>query len=548
MIHNSLVVQNTCIMELNEIKQKKKMISFQKLKSVNLDLEILERQSLETLIRLGKVNSTFRKAVIKTIKRLSNRLFSNPSHKGVKKYFEYFKRLGKALVINGSTAEEKYRLYKWCVDSSDIFYFDLYNAVDVGNVEKVKELLNSKKNPNVYHPIGNHTPLHLAIQRRQLSITFSQKSEEKLFDTIIELLLDNKSDPNLYDYLNFNEKRSFPLYEAALNRDVALFTRLVKAGGQPNRYLPNTQGKSKETIDEMLVKNVTLFKGWETLHGYIEQGLYDLNRPLSRKENVLGEWLLKHAIKNKNIAMFEFVIKNKNINLKNPAFIEMFFNCIEDSELKFVQLFLEKDPSLANIIKDRSGSYPIFAVKKGDVEMMQLLDQHQANFMQRGLEQHTVLHQAVMRGDLRMVEFLREKNELLNAMDDSHHTPLHFAISSYEKEILICLLRAGANPHQLRNSKNLFCFFGAIDSKGHAIESAEALIKAGANINCGLSPLFHALMIKNHSLIEWLLNQEIDLNAKNSEGKTAAQVAAEMGLHDIAQQLNELTLAHTEKM
>lgn len=361
-----------------------------------------------------------------------------------------------------------------------------------------------------------------------------------------------------------NHPHAQTLLESLIYQYITLYINEYKDNEEINKSLLNRIHYLINTgtmISNNPMLELLLDQAIEKEAGELISFLVSLEIPVNGEWKTLGEWLLYRAIFKQNMKMALLLIKSKKVRIDHPDFIPTFFKNVEVSKIKAVKFFLQKEPSLANCIHPEKMVSPIFvAVEKNNIEMLQLFDRYNANFLQRDEMGRTVLHQAILNSSVQMVTFLTKKKALLNLVDNYDCSPLAYALSScrYKKdnistEIFSELLKAGAEPNQLWQDhlypspqppqEHTLFYFVARSGEDDAIKLAEMLLEAGIQIdrNDGFSPLFYAVQFENRSLIKWLINNGANLQAKNKDGKTVEEVAKELGYDDIAEQLHELT-------
>ncbi|XP_028391726.1 transient receptor potential cation channel subfamily A member 1 homolog isoform X2 [Dendronephthya gigantea] len=109
-----------------------------------------------------------------------------------------------------------------------------------------------------------------------------------------------------------------------------------------------------------------------------------------------------------------------------------------------------KDPkAVADLLNGEHEKHQPFleAAKKGKVELLQFFWDEGANYSQRTPEDQTVLHYAVLSGELAVVEFLLEKNEFLEMIDFTDEINISaagYATKLGKAEILRYMLEKGA--------------------------------------------------------------------------------------------------------
>ena len=118
----------------------------------------------------------------------------------------------------------------------------------------------------------------------------------------------------------------------------------------------------------------------------------------------------------------------------------------------------------------------------------------------------TTLHIAASNGNIKAIDRLVAEGNDLNERDNEGMTPLIRAINMNQKESVIVLLKSGAD-----------------------INTPDSIF-----LN---SPLHHAVIQGNSSLVKLLLEKKADSSLRNNEGKSPLDLAVEMGNNAMAQLL-----------
>jgi ankyrin repeat protein len=199
-------------------------------------------------------------------------------------------------------------------------------------------------------------------------------------------------------------------------------------------------------------------------------------------------------------------------------------------------------------VRDNYGCTPLNdAVLYGDLEMVQILLDYKAEVNARTTRNETPIHR-VSRGSRSgihhhcdIARLLLERGADLNAEDEDGETPLHVAAQGKAVGVVRVLLEHGANV-------------GAEDNRGRAplhgaaengmVEVVRVLLEHGANVGVednqkGRTPLHRAVESGWVEVVRVLLEHGANVGAKDSKGKTPLHRAAEYGMVEVVRVLLE---------
>lgn len=149
------------------------------------------------------------------------------------------------------------------------------------------------------------------------------------------------------------------------------------------------------------------------------------------------------------------------------------------------------------------------------------------------------IHEACAAGLTEQVQLmLDQKPEVINELSSHGFYPLGIAAHFGKEDIVRILLRNHANPNAYsQNGFQSYPIHAALLNQHDNI--AKMLIEAGAEVNVvqnsRISPLHIAAQQGNIDLIIILLENGAHIQIQNDQGKTASDLAAEKGFHEIAE-------------
>jgi ankyrin repeat protein len=198
------------------------------------------------------------------------------------------------------------------------------------------------------------------------------------------------------------------------------------------------------------------------------------------------------------------------------------------------QVQMAKEESIASSIHvlDEDGNNILMrSALKGDVEMTSKALALKANVLQVNTSGKSVLHCAIIGGNVKVFKLFRPYTELdINLPDELGCTPLHYALTV---ELAALLLSSGANPES-SDHRGCTPFLSACYRLRPEDESQFQLIRFflsfGVNINvidnAGVSPLSLSAMKNDSRLMQALLEEGANPNVKKSNEMLAVHHAA----------------------
>lgn len=196
----------------------------------------------------------------------------------------------------------------------------------------------------------------------------------------------------------------------------------------------------------------------------------------------------------------------------------------------------------------RFGATPLMlAANEGKLEMVEALLKAGAQVHLKDSGGKSVLSYASSSKNLAVVKKVYNANKnLVDDKDKLGNFPLSYAAMMGSIEIVNFLLDQGS-PTDIKNGENSSPLYLTIRSgihHGNAYIIAKKLISKGAEVNLQsgydqFSPLMHAAEDGDLRAVKLLIDNNADRNLKNRNGKTAFDLATELGRDDIVKYLSQ---------
>ncbi|XP_063923860.1 putative ankyrin repeat protein RF_0381 [Zophobas morio] len=247
------------------------------------------------------------------------------------------------------------------------------------------------------------------------------------------------------------------------------------------------------------------------------------------------------ALKEETLQDVTSFLQGKNVNQTDDQGFTLLARAIQSQNIKVVQCLLTLN---ANSCKTVNGQTPLqLAVKTQNLQIVQLLLQHGA--------EHTIqtaLFEAVILGDLQIVNLLMTKNVELNVIYRNGYTVLSKAIETEEVNIVKVLVEKGASVNlpdrsgklpliraletgngdissylsdkgaTINNGDNNLSYFQQLieDNNLEMVKAFVELLKIDVDVNfeTGFSPVTKAVERGNQQMVEYFLSRKNDIKDK----------------------------------
>ncbi|XP_021712114.1 uncharacterized protein LOC5564954 isoform X2 [Aedes aegypti] len=178
------------------------------------------------------------------------------------------------------------------------------------------------------------------------------------------------------------------------------------------------------------------------------------------------------------------------------------------------------------------------AAGKGNIEMVKLLIDHNANIDTKDDEGCTPLHYASRNGNLEMVKLLIDNRANVDTTQNEGWTPLHYASQNGHIDVVKLLIDNRANVDTTQNEGCTPLHKAA--ENGH-LDVVKLLIDNKANVDTaqseGWTPLHYASRNGNLELVKLLIDNRANVDTAQYEGWTPLHYASRNGQLDVVKLL-----------
>lgn len=162
-------------------------------------------------------------------------------------------------------------------------------------------------------------------------------------------------------------------------------------------------------------------------------------------------------------------------------------------------------------------------------------------FQNDGYMMNLMFVQAVVCGNKDITMLLLDRGAIVNQVNQHGLYPLHHATQHCHTEIMRILIDKGADVN-VKSTVEEYTFPLSIAIRNNSLEAIKLLVDSGANVNERINsrkvtPLYHAVSVKNAELVKLLLANSADVDATNISGESALLLAVKQDLEDVVQML-----------
>ncbi|KAJ8665291.1 hypothetical protein QAD02_006953 [Eretmocerus hayati] len=393
------------------------------------------------------------------------------------------------------------------------------------DVAAVKNLLESKSTL-INEPVSlsspfwpTYTPLHFAVE--------FDKTE------IVKLLL--KHGANVCAKC---KKGLTPLHLAVNRNSKFIIDLILKAHGKDSKSINPVDGSGFSHFHAACMRNNP-----KVVHGFLKRGV-EINNAVDLTSSQWPGWTPLHfAADYECIETVKLLLQyGADMSIKNGKNLTALHTAIQGNNKEIIDVILSAhvtNSKESNPVDDRGFSHFHAACMRDDPSIVEI-------FLKNGVDvntrinldspdwaNYTPLHFAVENKCLATVKLLLRYQADINAKDvKMGFTPLHLATVHFREEIVRELLCHGADINNKSRTGTTPLHIAASNAtEKESASLVKILISFHADVNCTellkfSTPLHLATLHKNYEIIELLLKNGANVNAKERDGKTPLHTMA----------------------
>lgn len=297
-------------------------------------------------------------------------------------------------------------------------------------------------------------------------------------------------------------------------------------------YLIDTSYYNSEELFDAFKKSPIDIKKIKQL---IEEDVVLLN-----KKNEYGYTILFLAIEHSCKEIIEFLIgKNVDLDIQDNSGNTALMLSSQYNYKDIVKLLLKKGAK-SNIFNEAKQSALMIASKNNNIEIVKLLIEKNPEANEKNEFNHTALHIAAEEGYLKIVKILLKNSEDADMENNIGLTPLSSSILTGSIDVTKYLF-SKIKPHIDKKYKNDFTLLMWATIGGNK-EIVNFLIENEADINIknkdGMTALMWASIRGHYNIVKFLIENKAHINIKNKDGMTALIYAKNKKHNDIVMLLS----------
>lgn len=177
---------------------------------------------------------------------------------------------------------------------------------------------------------------------------------------------------------------------------------------------------------------------------------------------------------------------------------------LSSTDNNILELLLKNGANPNKVSYTKQETPLMMAAKKGDLEWMKLLLNHNANINALNWRNQSALTCAVINNQLNACKLLIQHKCRINEIDSDGFSPISYALRGKNKDVLNLLIISGGRLHPIQNCLQNYLRMGSTEIIKILIEAAG--VNPNLRSNEMWSPLHVAIKYSDYEIIEYLIN------------------------------------------
>ncbi|XP_047536932.1 L-asparaginase-like isoform X1 [Vanessa atalanta] len=235
----------------------------------------------------------------------------------------------------------------------------------------------------------------------------------------------------------------------------------------------------------------------------------------------------------------EMMVTNIRGELTNTSSIALEDNTLIDALAS--SLNIQSPKKLIEVTEKVFSSLLLYAIEHDDVRaVMKMLDMG-ADVNVQNAEGRTVLHEAILKGNIPIIEYLLKNGANVHLKTRCGETPLLTAIHKDNHTVITLLKQCGAHLASVDNKPVAEML--SLAARSGVVDKLETLRIAGADLNAmdeiKQTPLHKAVLCNNPDVVKYLLHHDVKTDLPDLLGFTPLDCALKLNFENIADMLKQ---------